>query len=121
MAEAIQSIAEMIDRSEKAQIKFEPGTSQHTLQKNRIKALYISSSLVAKELAKNDATVDFTKEDLEKAVAPIASLISKSERAQTKLTPDTWQYRMLRRNLNALYIASPLLTKELDKSSHKMT
>ncbi len=113
MEEALRAIASMIDRSEKAQEKFAQGTSQHTLQKNRIKALYIASSLIKIELAEQDISDQYTKEDLEKALAPIASLISKSEKAQQKLAQGTWQYTMLKDNLKALYIASPLLTKAL--------
>ncbi|MEG6520712.1 hypothetical protein [Desulfotomaculum sp. 1211_IL3151] len=113
MEEALQAIASMIERGEKAQEKFAPGTSQYTLQKNRIKALYIASSLIKKELAKHDATDKYTKEDLEKALAPIASLISKSEKAQKKLAQGTWQHTMLEDNLKALYLASPLLTRAL--------
>ena len=115
MEEALRAIASMIERSEKAQEKFAQGTSQYTLQKNRIKALYVASSLITNELAQSDVTDKFTKEDLEKALAPIASLISKSEKAWKKLTPGTWQHTMLRDNLKALYIASPLLTKALSE------
>lgn len=113
MEEALRAIASMIDRSEKAQEKFAQGTSQHTLQKNRIKALYIASSLIKKELTGQDTSDQYTKEDLEKALAPIASLISKSEKVQTKLAPGTWQDSMLKDNLKALYIVTPLLTKAL--------
>ena len=113
MEEALRAIASMIDRGEKAQEKFAQGTSQYALQKNRIRALYISSSLIKKELAEQDISDKYTKEDLEKALAPIASLISKSEKAQQKLAQSTWQYTMLKDNLKALYIASSLLTKAL--------
>lgn len=113
MEEALRAIASMIDRSEKAQEKFAQGISQHTLQRNRIKALYIASSLIKKELAGQDISDQYTKEDLEKALAPIASLISKSEKARQKLAQGTWQDTMLKDNLKALYIASPLLTKAL--------
>lgn len=58
---------------------------------------------------------DFTKTDMEEALAPIASLISKSEKAQKKLTKGTWQHTMLSNNLKALYIASPLLAKSLSE------
>lgn len=113
MEEALRAIDSMIDRSEKAQGKFAQGTSQYTLQKNRIKALNIASLLIRKELAEQNITDKYTKEDLEKALAPIASLISKSEKAQEKLVPGTWQHTMLGDNIKALYIASPLLTKAL--------
>lgn len=43
---------------------------------------------------------------------PIASLISKSEKAQQKLTPGTWQHTMLQVNLKALHIASALMNKQ---------
>lgn len=41
---------------------------------------------------------------------PIASLISKSAKAQRKLAPGTWQYQMLRGNLRALRLAFALMT-----------
>lgn len=110
---AIQAIVSMIERSEKAQVKFKQGTSQYTLQKNRIKALYIALALVEKELDTSDKTVDFTKYDFEKALAPITSLISKSEKAQKKLAQGTWQHSMLENNLKALHIALPLLKNTL--------
>lgn len=51
---------------------------------------------------------DYTPDDVREARRPIASLISKSEKAQRKLTPGTWQYSMLRDNLRALHIAADL-------------
>jgi hypothetical protein len=46
------------------------------------------------------------------ALRPIASLISKSEKAQQKVTPGTWQHTMLRDNLEALHIAFALMNRE---------
>jgi hypothetical protein len=117
MEEALRAISSMISRTEKAKEKFAQGTSQHTLQKNRLKALNIASSLISKELAESNVMDYYTKEDLEKALSPIASLISKSEKAQEKLAQGTWQHTMLGNNLKALYIASPLLTKALSEIS----
>lgn len=110
---ALNAITTMISRSEKAQEKFTQGTSQHTLQKNRIKALYIALFLIKKELAESDESVNFTKEDFEKALAPINSLISKSEKVQMKLTQGSWQHTMLKDNINALYRALSLLKNEI--------
>lgn len=39
LQEALLAVASMICRTVKAQAKFSPGTSQHTLQRNRLKAL----------------------------------------------------------------------------------
>lgn len=112
MEEALRTINSMIGRAEKAQKKFTQGTSHYTLQKNRIKALYIASSLITKELTGNDVR-ELTEKDLEEALKPIVSLISKSEKAQKKVPHS----KMLRGNLKSLYIASPLITKALIEMS----
>jgi len=116
LEEALRVITSMIHRSQKAQEKFSQATPQYTLQKNRIRALDTASALIKKELSENDIT-EYTKEDLEAAVKPIASLIDKSEKARNKLKQGTWQHTMLGNHLKALYIVSPLLTKVL----HEMT
>lgn len=51
----------------------------------------------------------FTAHDIRAALRPIASLIAKSEKAQSHLAPETWQYAMLRDNLTALRIASAIM------------
>lgn len=117
MKEALRSITSMISRTEKAKEKFAQGTSQHTLQKNRLKALHIALSLTSKGLAEAESnTVDcYSEEDLKNALAPITSLISKSEKARAKLVQGTWQHTMLGNNLKALHIALPLLMKALSE------
>lgn len=52
-----------------------------------------------------------TAEELEEARGPVASLISKSEKARQKLAPDSWQHRMSGDNLKALYIGAALMNK----------
>ncbi|HML38591.1 MAG TPA: hypothetical protein PKA19_14420 [Bacillota bacterium] len=113
MVEALQAIDSMINRTEKT--KLAQGTSQHTLQKNRLEALHIASALISKRLTESNALDYYTEEDLKNAIAPIASLISKSEKSQAKLAQGTWQHTMLNNNLKALHIALPLLTKELSE------
>jgi len=51
------------------------------------------------------------------AAAPIASLIAKSEKARHKLAPGTWQHAMLSDNLDALYIATALMSADTDARS----
>lgn len=114
LEEAREAIASMMARTEKAKEKFVQGTSQYTLQKNRLHALRIASSLITKGLAEGDAMERYTNEDLKNALAPITSLISKFEKAQAKLTQGTWQHTMFADNLKALHIALPLLTKALN-------
>lgn len=55
---------------------------------------------------------DYSTDELQEARRPIASLISKSEKAQGKLAPETWQHAMLLDNCQALHIASALMNQE---------
>jgi hypothetical protein len=48
LEEALRAITSMISKIEKAQTHFNPGTSQHTLAKNRLKALRMASRFLAK-------------------------------------------------------------------------
>ena len=64
-----------------------------------------------------NAIDNFTREDLHEALRPIASLISKSEKAQEKLASGTWQHSMLRDNLKALHIAYALMNEEADDTN----
>lgn len=48
-------------------------------------------------------------EDVRQARVPIASLLSKSEKAQLKVAPGTWQHTMLSANVEALRLALPLI------------
>jgi len=55
---------------------------------------------------------DFTPEDVRAALVPLTSLLSKSEKSQTKLAPGTWQHTMLADNIAALRIAEALMRDE---------
>lgn len=50
LQEALRAIASMISKAEKSQAQFSPGTSQHTLQRNRLKALRMAEALIKVEL-----------------------------------------------------------------------
>lgn len=58
-----------------------------------------------------------TFDELQEARRPIDSLISKSNNAQQKLSPGTWQYRMMEDNLRALRIASTLMDERPGEES----
>jgi len=50
LQEAQRAILSLLHKCEKALEKLEPGKSQHTLTMRRVKALHISSELIAREL-----------------------------------------------------------------------
>ncbi|NMB19702.1 MAG: hypothetical protein GX979_02430, partial [Firmicutes bacterium] len=98
MAQAAEAIADMIKRSKDAQAKFREGTAQYTLQVNRIKALEVAQALIHERLGESDP-LPLVQDQLEDAIVPLRSLLSKSEKALTKLKESTWQYNMLEKNI----------------------
>lgn len=109
--EALQVISSTISNCEKMQLKFGEGTSQHTLLKNRIKALYISKALMI-----NENIMDkYTKEELLAALPPVVSIINKSEKAQLKFKEGTSHYTRLKKIIKAMYISKSLITDEISK------
>jgi hypothetical protein len=50
LREALDALASMIGRTENAGAKFSEGTSQYTLQKNRLNALRTAETLIAQNL-----------------------------------------------------------------------
>lgn len=110
LKEAFQVVSSTIKNCEKIHPKFEKGTSQHTLLKNRIKALYISKFLIA-----DDNAIDkYTREELEQAMLPIASIISKSEKAYLKAVEGTGTYTRLKKIIKAMEISKSLIRNRIN-------
>ena len=111
LVEALRVVSSTISKCEKMQLKFLEGTSQHTLLKNRIKAMYISKSLITDE----DVMDKYTKEELIKALPPVSSIISKCEKAQLKFVEGTAHHTRLNNIIKAMYISKSLITDEISK------
>lgn len=108
---ALQIVVSTIIRCEKAQSKFMEGTSQHTLLRNRIKALNISKFLISDE----PIEVKYTKEELADALKPVSSIISKCEKAQLKFTEGTAHHNRYNNMIKAMYISKSLISDEIRK------
>jgi hypothetical protein len=108
LTKALGVIASTISNCEKMQPKFAEGTSQHTLLKNRIKALYISKSLITSE----DDMDTYTKEEFIEALPPVSSIISKCEKAQLKFIEGTAHHNRLKNIIKAMYISKALIIKK---------
>ncbi|SCK02283.1 Uncharacterised protein [uncultured Clostridium sp.] len=111
LTEALQVIDSTIKNCEKMQPKFKEGTSQHTLLKKRIKALYISKLLMENETAMER----YTKEELIEVIRPISSIISKCENGQLKHSEGTTYYTRFKKIIDAMYIAKSLITDEINR------
>lgn len=109
---ALRPIASLIGKSEKAQQRLVPGTWQHSMLRDNLKALRIASALMNKEADKTD---NFTRDDLQEALRAVASMISKTEKTQAKFSSGTSQHTLQRNRLKALRIAEALITADLDK------
>ena len=108
---ALQVVSSAIRRCETAQRKFVAGTPQHTLLKNRIKALYISQSLIAEE----HVQTNYTQEELKGALPPISSIISKCEKAQLKFAEGNLNYARFKKMIEAMYIVKSMIIDEVSK------
>lgn len=97
-AEALKPILSLISKSEKAQQKVAPGTWQHSMLGANLKALHI-----ALDLMNEDA--NFEQDELKVALESLASMIEKTEEAQTRFAAGTSQYTLLKNRLSALRMA----------------
>ncbi|MBN7773559.1 hypothetical protein [Clostridium aminobutyricum] len=111
LLEALLVLSSSISKCEKIQPKFAEGTSQHTLLKNRIKAMYISKSLITDENVMNQ----YTKEELIEALRPVSSIISKCEKAQRKFVEGTSHHTRFKNLIKTMYISKSLITNEISK------
>lgn len=111
---AVKFISSTISKCEKMQLKFAEGTSQHSLLKNRIKALYISKALIENDI--NRGT--YSQQELEKALPPVLSIISKTEKAQSKYEEGSVQYRRMAPIIRAMYISKAFIENEISSGSH---
>jgi len=111
LEEALGVVSSTISKCEKIQPKFVEGTAQHTLLKNRIKAMYISKFLIIEEPIGDR----YTKEELVEALRPVSSIISKCEKAQLKFVEGTAHHTRFKNIIAAMYISKSLIRDEIDK------
>ena len=109
LSEALRVVASTISRCEKIQPKFAQGTSQYTLLRNRIKALYISKALITAD----NTIEEYTAEELMAALPPVTSIISKTKKAQSKYEEGTIQYKRFEPTIKAMKISRSLIEDEL--------
>lgn len=107
--EALQIVSSFIGRCERMQLKFAEGTPQHTLLRNRLKALYIAKAL----LSGDSITGSYPVIELTDALRPIASVIGKCEKACQKYATGGPQYTKLQGIIRAMEIFIALIEDEI--------
>ncbi len=114
MTAAIAAIATAIRRSQQAIVRFAPGTSHHSLLIHRIRALQTASVLLSMQTGERPVS-NVPDEDMRNAVAPLTSLLHKSEKARMKLSAGSWQAVMLDEQTAALRTALAVMTDALEQ------
>lgn len=109
LEKAISLISSTIIKCEKMQLKFSEGTSQHSLLKNRIKALYISKALLT-----GDKTINYTTEELSAALPPVVSIINKSTKAQSKYEKGSSQFNRFAPLIQAMLISKAFIESQIN-------
>lgn len=110
--EALRPIDSLIRKSEKAQQRLAPGTWQHTMLRDNLKALHIASALMDEDTPVRDG---LTRDDLLDALRAFTAMTTRAEKAQAKFSPGTSQHTLQRNRLKALRTAAALIEAELDR------
>lgn len=106
--DALKIVTSVIVRCERVQSKFAPGTSQHTLLKNRIQAMKIAEALLS-----GDGVAPYSIQDLSAALEPLASVIRKCEKARSKYEPGSGQYGRYGGAIRTMELSRTLIENEL--------
>jgi hypothetical protein len=113
--EALRPIASLISKSEKAQQKVAPGTWQHTMLGDNLKALHLARGLIERG---HDAADGLGRDDMQEALRALASMIARTEKAHATFAPGTSQHSLLRNRLSALRVAEAAVVAELEHRQH---
>lgn len=121
MQEALRPISSLMSKSKKAQQKLMPGTWQHTMLNDNIKALRYASVLISRwsdygdQPERDDMARKPTQDDIQEYLRALAKMIDKTEKTQARFLPGTSQHTLQRNRLKALRVAEALIEAELDK------
>lgn len=108
--DTLNMINSSIINCEKIQPKLKEGSPQLSLNKNRIKALYISKSLITNE------THDYKKEELIKSVAQITSIINKSKSGISHAKEGSGTYTRFKKIIDSMTIALSYIEEAIKES-----
>jgi len=110
--DALRPITSLIGKCAKARQKLKPGTWQHTMLGDNLKALNIASALMT---GKPDPAEVPARADLQDALRALASMIGKTETALAAFSPGTAQHSLQHNRLRALRLAEARIRERLDR------
>lgn len=115
MTIALLEVTSIINRCERIHVKFQEGTSQHTLLNNRLHAMYMAKAILTKNLTNQSQSLTYDNADYERAFPPILSIISKCETAQSKYEVDSKSYNRYQKTIDNMKLIHSSLKEEYEK------
>jgi len=109
LEKALYLLSSTLTKCEKMKLKFLEGTSQHSLLKNRIKALTISKALLT-----GDKTTNYTSKEVREALPPVVSIINKTTKAQSKYARGTSQFNRVEPLIQAMLISKEFIERQIN-------
>ena len=106
LPEALRPIVSLISKSEKAQQKLARGSWQYTMLRDNLRALRLALGLMTGDSV---GSARVAPDDVRDALQALASMISKTRKAQATFEPGTSQHTLLRNRLKALRAAEKAL------------
>lgn len=98
----LRPLVSLISKSEKAQQKLAPGSWQHTMLRDNLRALHLALGLMTGNAV---GSARPALDDVREALRALASMISKTRKALATFNPGTSQHTLLRNRLKALRAA----------------
>lgn len=111
----IRPIASLLSKSEKVVQKLAPGTWQHAMLWNNIRALQVATELMSGQPVKPDR---FSPDDLQDAHKALVSMIDRTQKAQPQFPSGTSQHTLLRNRLQSLQKADDFI-QEIIRTKNK--
>ena len=112
LEKTISLLSSTITKCEKMQFKFLEGTSQHSLLKNRIKALCISKALLT-----SDKTINYTIDELIEALPPVISIVNKTTKAQSKYEKGSSPFNRFEPIIQTMLISKAAIENQINIDS----
>ncbi len=112
----LKPLASLISKSEKAQTKLAPGTWQHAMLEDNLKALRVGHALVS---ADGECLPSFPPAQLEDALTALASMIERTENTRATFAPGTSQHTLQRNRLHALRTAQEATRAALERETER--
>ncbi|MBI1368815.1 MAG: hypothetical protein GC162_09210 [Planctomycetes bacterium] len=112
--EVRRPIASLISKSEKALGKLAPGTWQHDMLRDNLRALHLASALLNGDKTAGEGV---TSSDLHPALAALGAMIRRVEKARAGLAAGTSQHTLQQNRLKALRIARTLVREKVEATA----